>query len=297
QPPPPEPPQPYEPLAAEPLPNLKLAAARFAEALLTYPVGASSRDVVAAALGAAPATSSIAAVARVAAPLFPPGAGSQGRVIYPQFGGLQPLGPAARRASIMVVVEQRLVPDSGEPRSVTRTMDVRLRVDGGKWKAWSLYSAGGTEIPRPAGLPAHAARVLDDRRIELADTARWDVHAGLIDERVLRTMSAVAERLAISVAVLRTGHPYNVFGEKGRVSSHTVGRAVDVWAVDGIPVVEQARRGTPPWKVVGRLLDTRRVTQVGSPFDRDPPPPNSRSFSDTVHSDHIHIGVGPRRRR
>lgn len=288
--------RPYEPLAAEALPNVKRVAGRFAQRLLTYRPGTSGEEIVAAALGSGASKRRVRRIAAAAAPALVAGAQSVGRVTYPQFGGLQPVGPGATRASIMVVVEQLLLSGDGERRRVTRTMDVRLQVVGGVWRVRDLYSAGGVEVPRPGNLPAAAAAVVDNRRIELPDTARWDIYAGRIEHGILRTMSDVAQRMPFSVAVLRTGHPHNVFGQRKRVSSHTLGRAVDIWAVNGKPVVEQAREGSASWKLVGALLEDRAVSQVGSPFDRDPPPPGSRSFSDTVHSDHVHIAVDVRRK-
>ncbi|MFD7834155.1 hypothetical protein [Streptomyces sp. NPDC059761] len=53
------------------------------------------------------------------------------------------------------------------------------------------------------------------------------------------SVAGPADTCRMSVSVVRSGHPLNVFGT-GRPSDHPVGRAFDVWAVDGHPVVDPA---------------------------------------------------------
>jgi uncharacterized heparinase superfamily protein len=92
--------------------------------------------------------------------------------------------------------------------------------------------------------------------------------------------------------VLRTGHPREVFGT-ARTSNHTHGRAVDVWRVDGRPVVDPA---TPRALLRDVMVRAGRLgaTEVGGPFDVDGP--GRGFFTDDVHRDHLHVGLTPGRR-
>ena len=111
----------------------------------------------------------------------------------------------------------------------------------------------------------------------------------------------MAELTPYSVAVLRSGHPRKVFGAS-TVSNHTTGRAVDIWAVDGVPVIRQnngityeessvarADRKQPAFRVTSTLLRKEQVGEIGSPWNLDPS--GQPSFTDPVHQDHLHVAV------
>jgi hypothetical protein len=299
-PPPPPPPAPpavppvarYAPLPGEVLPELKQVASDFVQALTTRQPGMAPEDVVVAALAYVSPRLDADRTAAVAAPLHEAGV-SSGEIVYPQYGGLAPDGTGAQRASIMVVVRQRLLSPGGQLTAVTRTCDVRLSRTGarGGWQVTDLLSVGGEPVDRPAGLAPEAVAVLDDPRIELPDSARWDVHAGRVGTPLLSVMSEAAARAPIGVAVLQTGHPVHVFDTRN-TSAHTVGRAVDVWRVGDVAVVGQAVVGSPMRAVLDGAFADRRVTQTGSPDGTDlDGPAGRRSFTNTVHSDHLHIAV------
>lgn len=290
-PPPPPPPPRWTPLPAEPLPRLKQVAANFVQDLANREAGGPPEAVLAAALAgvAAPGLDE-AAVLTAAAPLLGE-PGSRAEVVYPQFGGLVPDGPSARSASVMVVLRQTLVTPSGASKDVVRTCDVRLVQSGGVWRVTALASAGGEPVDRPDGLDPVAVAVLDDPRIDLPDTARWDVHAGRVALDVLRVLRDTAALAPLSVCVLQTGHPVEVFGT-ARTSDHTKGRAVDVWAVGGQPVIGQASTGSPLRAVIDAAFAHPRVRQVGSPPGTDlDGPARRRSFVNVVHSDHLHLAT------
>ena len=283
---------PYAPVAGEVFRNAKTTAARFLEALLTYaaaePTGASLDR--AAALAAPDADR--AALAERAAPVMVADAQSTAEVIYPQLGGLVPLGGGATYASVMVVLRHRLLTSDGERRQATRTVDVRLRVVGGKWAVEELGSVGGVPVPRPRGLAPSLARVLEDRRIVLPDSARWDLHAGKVDGRVVDVMADVSARSPYSVTVLRTGHPENVVDGLGdRSSNHFLGRAVDVWALDGVPVVQQrTQRDSAAYELLEQVIAPGPADEVGVPVGWDLDGPVRQLFDNAVHDDHFHLG-------
>jgi hypothetical protein len=267
----------YEPEAVEGYPNGKRLAARIAAIALTYPRGASARDV-ARRLGSsrAPRHELVAAIA----PAVDPAMASSANVVYPQLAGVTPTSLGA-----MVVVRQRLRGADGRSRSMTRVVDVRLRRDGGPWRLDRIGSVGGRAVRRPADLSKAARRVIDNARITLSDSARWDVYRGDIDEGLLEALTAIAGRQRISVSVLRSGHPREVW-ETSRPSAHSAGYAADIYAVSGQLVVRQQEPGSPAHALASSLV-ADGAWQVGSPWVI--PPGGARSFSDDVHRDHIHV--------
>ena len=212
--------------------------------------------------------------------------------MYPQLGGLT-FGPSLDRACVMVVVRQTLLLDTGVESIATRTFDVRLINRDGRWRLENLADAGGTPVETPAAsLPDAARLVLEDSRIELPDSARWDILRGDIDERLLETMRKLAAVAPYSVAVLRSGHPRNVFGTD-RISAHTLGRGVDIWKLAARPIIlQQPRTSSRAHGFAEAALNDFDVPELGSPWDLDGPPVPGKvrpSFTDAVHADHIHI--------
>lgn len=282
----------YEPFEGEVYPNAKRLAGRFAEAVTTYEEGARPRQVLRRAVAQADSTFDADRALRIAQPVFLPGAQSRGEVVYPQLGGLV-LGSGPDRACVMVVVRQNIVDPDGNSSTVTRALDVRLINRGSRWRLAALADAGPAPVNRsPDDLSPAARQVLEDTRIELPDTARWDILTGIIDERLLKTMLDLAAVAPYSVAVLKTGHPKNVFGTD-KVSGHTLGRGVDIWRIAGQPVVlQQPQKDTDAYAFTSAALDDLHVPELGSPWDLDGPPQPGEvrpSFTDAVHDDHIHV--------
>jgi hypothetical protein len=270
-------PERYEPDRAEGYPNGKRLAANVAAAVLTYPRGASARQI-AGRLASSPAARRRLAAA--IAPAIDPTMASTGQAVYPQLAGVTPTSLGA-----MVLVRQRLRGADGKSRTLTRVVDVRLRRDGGPWKLQRIGSVGGRAAPRPADLPSESQRVLDNPRITLSDSARWDIHRGRIDEGLLEALDRFAQQQRISVSVLRSGHPREVW-DTSRPSAHSRGYAADIYAVGGRLVIRQREPGSPARALASSFV-AGGAAQVGSPWVL--PPGGSRSFSDDVHQDHLHI--------
>lgn len=96
----------------------------------------------------------------------------------------------------------------------------------------------------------------------------------------------MALRWVVAVSVIRSGHPIDVFGTS-RPSDHPKGRAVDVWALDGRPLVEPANH---PLAVSGmRFAAAEGAYNVGGPVLLSGP----QYFSNPTHQDHIHLGFDP----
>lgn len=276
EPPPTQPPvvAPYEPSAAETVPNGKRFAAAVAQAALTYPRGSTPRQQAKSLqrFGASVPSS-------VIKPAFDPAARSWARVVYPQFSGY-----TGDTMGAMVVTEQTVEGEDRSRRKETRVVDVRLRLEGEEWVLEELASVGGSPPSEPK-LSKLARRVLDHPRIELPDSARWDIERGDVDDALLAALAEAADRDRLAVAVLITGHPYNVWATE-RPSAHSAGLAADIFAVDGRQVIRQRQEGTLAYDLAASFLAGGAV-QVGSPWVL--PPGGARSFSDDVHQDHLHL--------
>ena len=281
----------YEPIAGETYPEAKRVAGRFAEALLTYEGVRRPRQLLRGVLRGVDESFEVSAVEDRLEQLLVRGATSRGEVVYPQLGGLT-VGSGTDRASVMVVIAQHLSGGGGR-KTITRTLDVRVVRRGGRWRVEDLADAGGRPVERPVeDLPRLSRLVLTDARIVMADSARWDIMAGSIDERLLETMVDLAGVAPYSVAVLKSGHPRNVFGTD-KISGHTLGRGMDIWRVTGQPVVlQRSSTESDAHAFTTAALKDFDVPELGSPWDLDGPPEEGKlkpSFTDAVHADHIHV--------
>lgn len=273
-------PKPYEPEPAEEFPNGKRLAARVAQRALTYAPGESALDV---ARSLPPAQVDAAELARVLEPVIYGGTGSVGEVVYPQLSGVTETTLGA-----MVITRQVLKGADGESESLTRVLDVRLRLSRGSWLLDRIGSVGGSPVPAPSSLPPSAQRVLDNPNITLSDSARWDIYRGMIDTALLAALAKAAKRHEFSVGILRSGHPTNVWATS-RPSAHSQGFAADIDAVDGLPVVRQNKTRSPAYELA-RELSAGGAYQLGSPWVFGG---GESSFTDAVHKDHIHLQQSP----
>ena len=269
----------WRPDSDEVYPNAKRLAAKVAQQLTTY--DAATTPEAAAAAVTKRFDVKPGRVLDAARELVVRDAQSSSTVVYPQLGGM-----TATAASVMVVVDQALAREDLVELE-RRTVDVRLRLDGDRWRLDSVNSGGGTAAPRPSTLSASAVTVLGHDSISLTDSARWDIYRGRIDDRLLRLLASAADRHDIAVTTLASGHPRNVFATD-LISNHTRGRAVDIFAVDGQEVVEQRAKGSRAFKLT-RWLFNQGIPELGSPWALDGP--GGRSFTDVVHADHIHAAV------
>lgn len=267
----------WAPGPGEVFPDAKQLAADTAQALTTYPHG-SSAEAVAQAAG-------VPHVAPVLGGLVDPDAASAGTVVYPQMGGA-----TDEEVAIMVVVHQVRERMGAGRREQTRTLDLRLARTPDGWAVAGLVSDGGPPVAEPAELVPEAAAVLAHDRIVLPDSARWDIYRGHVDTGLLQLLLDIAEHHDIQAVSMSTGHPYEVFGTTHQ-SNHTRGLAVDIYAVDGIPVVEQRHEGSAAHGLA-RWLYEKGIPALGSPWAFDGF--GGRSFSDVVHHDHLHIDIAPK---
>jgi hypothetical protein len=134
--------------------------------------------------------------------------------------------------------------------------------------------------------------VLTDPRIDIYDCGRTDIQGGLIDKRVLIAMKYLAgSGLRPTISALKCGHSKYVAGG-GRISDHWYGRAVDVAAVNGIPILGNQQDGGITDITIRRLLQlngSMKPSQIIS-LRTYQGADNTLAMSD--HDDHIHIGFG-----
>lgn len=264
----------------EMLPNAKRLASEVVQALLTYDVDDDASTILERVSG----DGADVELLTVADPVLHADAWSRGEIVYPQLGGFN-----ERAASVMVVARQTVGRADGSVTEETRTFDVRLAIQDGAWQFHEFASTGGVAVPRPDDLSEAAIAVLEDERIELPDTARWDIHRGAAQETLLKLMLLIADRTEYGVIVLDTGHPWEVFGTD-RQSRHSMGRAVDLYRLGGPDVIDDREDGSDLHGFVEWLYDQPEMTNLGSPWALDGF--RGRSFTDSLHQDHLHIEAG-----
>lgn len=277
---------PYSPVAGEVFVEAKLGGVRVVETLMTYDPDDTLRDVVERATDRAVGPLDVDALTGAIRPLFLPGVSSTAEVVYPQLGGLDPHRDP-EKASIMVVALQRL-DDGSTVSEVSRCLDVRVRKVDGAWGFDALADTSGVPVGRPPALGEEAERVLAHPRIGMPDSVRWDIYDGIVDPRILTALADLADRTSIEITTCRRGHPPNVF-HTPNPSAHGVGRAVDIWAVDDLPVVQQRHDTTSTaHHVAADLFEAGQIHRLGSPWSFGG---GGRSWTDPVHQDHLHLGV------
>jgi hypothetical protein len=135
-------------------------------------------------------------------------------------------------------------------------------------------------------------RVLTDPAIDIYDCGRRDIKAGAIDRRVLATLEFLAASgLKPTVTALECGHSY--LTASGNVSEHSSGNAVDIAAINGIPILGHQGPGSITDITIRRLLTlqgTMKPHQIISLMTFDGAD-NTLSLPD--HADHIHVGFQP----
>jgi hypothetical protein len=200
------------------------------------------------------------AVEHIVAQLNHPGL----QVFDAQYGGLLDTS-----ASVLVVTS-------------VATYDVRLVQASPRWRVTQVNpSDPGSPTTTPS---AAATALLASSRVSLPPAGLADVRSGQVHGSVLTVLLELAQDHELTVSVVRSGHPIDVFGTT-RPSDHPRGRAVDVWRIDGNAVVNPAT----PTALVDNLM--RRAAALGSYNVGGPRQlSGSQFFSDRTHHDHVHMG-------
>jgi murein DD-endopeptidase MepM/ murein hydrolase activator NlpD len=135
-------------------------------------------------------------------------------------------------------------------------------------------------------------RVLADPRIDIYECGRRDIASGQIDRRVLATLEFLtASGLKPTISSLKCGHGF--LTSSGNISEHSSGSAMDIAAINGIPIIGHQGEGSITDITIRRLLTlqgTMRPHQIISLMTFDGAD-NTLSLPD--HADHIHVGFRP----
>lgn len=276
--------EPWEPTANEPQPDAKRMGALVAHLITNYEADSSLADV----LATLPPASLIDGLVSEVDVVHHPGLWSRGTLEYVQNGG-----HLNGRISLIVVIRQDIgfAGTSESQHTETRVMEVRLARDAAnEWSLETIATTGGVPAERPADLSDVASAVVDHDRIDLPDTAAWDIYRGFIDRQLLQVMLDIAERTPYSVVVMQTGHSYNVFGTE-RVSNHSVGRAVDIYKLETDVVVDSHDTSSAFHALAEWIVARHDIREFGSPWRF--PDAVAHTFTNEVHHDHLHIGVNP----
>jgi hypothetical protein len=133
-------------------------------------------------------------------------------------------------------------------------------------------------------------RVLANRDIDIYDCGRDDIRSGQIDRRVLATLEFLAASgLRPAVSSLKCGHGH--YTKSGNVSHHSSGNAVDISAINGVPILGHQGKGEITEVTVRKLLTLQgamQPAQIISLLEIGGP---TVAMSD--HADHIHVGWQP----
>ncbi|MFE4392996.1 MULTISPECIES: hypothetical protein [Streptomycetaceae] len=267
----------WQPGPGEIQPDVKRRAVELVAALGAWPPGGQGVEAArarVAALGLPPA------LADAAGPLAPAASEASLEVVVAQYGGI-----LDDSASVLVVCRQWTRGPDGSVAEGGTTVDVRLGRAEPRWTVTDLRPgvAGPAAVaPSPA-----VARVLAEPRIELPPEAAADLRGGTVHDSVLEAMLRLAGPYTLSVSVVRTGHPLDVFGTT-RPSDHPLGRAFDVWRIDGLAVVDP---GTSRQLVESFMRDAAAAGSynVGGPV-AVPGGVGNQFFTDDTHHDHCHVG-------
>jgi hypothetical protein len=132
-----------------------------------------------------------------------------------------------------------------------------------------------------------ARRVLDHHRLVIYEGGREDIRSGFTDVRVLVLLLYLSSRSSeVTVTSLTSGHSF--LTASGNVSLHSHGRAVDIAAIGGRPILGNQRPGGLTERTLRKIMllpKGLQPTELISLFELGGP-----SFALADHADHIHVG-------
>jgi hypothetical protein len=135
-------------------------------------------------------------------------------------------------------------------------------------------------------------QVLANPAISIYACGRQDIETDQIDRRVLATLEFLAvSDLRPTVSALKCGH--SDLTREGNVSEHLTGDAVDISAINGIPITGHQGPGSIADQTIRKLLTLQgsmKPHQIIS-LMRYPQTDNTLALPD--HFDHIHVGFRP----
>ncbi|MGJ7440354.1 hypothetical protein ACR80Q_04780 [Aquipuribacter sp. MA13-6] len=259
---------------------MKLTATRFVELVGTWSDGQGDQAAAGGRLARAALDPALAGQAQEL--LHEQAVAASVTVDYPQYGGL-----TTTAASVMTLLTQHLLLPGGDRVERQTVLDIRLGRTSVE-DPWQVQAVSPDPTGPAAGEVSPAAlQVLDNPNLRLPEPAVRDIEEGRMDDALLTLLNGLGADHVLDVHVLYRGHPTNVFDTE-RASNHSVGRAFDIWGIDGGLVVDP-EMPQPLLEQVMLRAAALGATEVGGPFDLNDERPGF--FTDRVHRDHIHVGI------
>ncbi len=135
-------------------------------------------------------------------------------------------------------------------------------------------------------------QVLGDSGIEIYPCGRQDIQTGQVDRRVLATLEFLSvSGLKPRVSALQCGH--SEYTAAGNVSEHSTGDAVDISAVNGVPIVGHQGPGSITDTTIRKLLMLQGVMKPHQIISLMSYPGTDNTLSMADHYNHIHVGFRP----
>ena len=135
-------------------------------------------------------------------------------------------------------------------------------------------------------------RVVRNPRIDIYGCGERDILSGQIDRRVLASLEFLAASgLRPTVSSLKCGHGF--YTASGNVSHHSSGNAVDIAAVNGIPIMGHQGSGSITDITIQRLLTLQGTMEPDQIISLMKFAGTSNTFAMGDHADHIHVGWRP----
>ncbi len=134
-------------------------------------------------------------------------------------------------------------------------------------------------------------RVLADKGLSIYECGREDIATGQIGRRVLALLAYLRSKgYELTVTSLKCGHGY--LTSSGNVSEHVTGDAVDIPAINGIPVLGHQGPGSLTNELLEDVLQLQGTMEPDQVISlEDFPGPTSFAMAD--HADHVHVGFQP----
>ncbi len=134
--------------------------------------------------------------------------------------------------------------------------------------------------------------VLSDPGITIYDCGRQDIASGKIDKRVLAVLAFLSRTgLKPTVSALECGH--SEVTVSGNVSEHYTGDAVDISAINGIPIAGHQGAGTITDLTIRTLLTLQGEFVPHQIISLMQYPGAANTLAMPEHWDHIHVGFRP----
>jgi hypothetical protein len=135
-------------------------------------------------------------------------------------------------------------------------------------------------------------RVLADPNVEIYECGRKDIETGAVDRRVLATIEFLAASgLRPTITSLRCGHGY--YTSSGNVSEHSSGNAIDIAAINGIPITGHQGEGSITDLTIRTLLTLQGAMKPHQIISLMTYPGTDNTLALPDHGDHIHVGYHP----